>query len=63
MAITTVFVSDWMSVVDYRCDARFGDAPFTEVHNSFCIAYVRKGTFGYRLGRDIRAKGTFTVAN
>lgn len=38
-----------MQVIDYRCDAGPHDTPFAEVHESFCIAYVRKGSFGYRL--------------
>jgi AraC-like DNA-binding protein len=33
---------------DNRCTAGPGDAPFTELHRSFSLAYVRKGTFGYR---------------
>jgi len=37
-----------LSVVDYRCAAGPHDAPFTEVHGTFAIAYVRKGSFGYR---------------
>jgi AraC-like DNA-binding protein len=43
-----VFRSNTISVVDYRCEAREGDAPFVELHESFSIAYVRKGTFGCR---------------
>jgi AraC-like DNA-binding protein len=35
-------------VVDYRCEVGPEDAPFVEVHDSFSIAYVRKGTFGCR---------------
>jgi AraC-like DNA-binding protein len=46
MAATSVFSTPAISVVDYRCEARPEDAPFVEVHNSFSIAYVRKGTFG-----------------
>src|SRR5262245_9654381 len=36
-----------LSVIDYRCDATPGDRPFTESHDSFCLSYVRKGSFGY----------------
>jgi AraC family transcriptional regulator len=48
MASTRVFCSSAISVVDYRCEAGPEDAPFVEVHDSFSIAYVRKGTFGCR---------------
>jgi AraC family transcriptional regulator len=34
--------------IDYRCDAGPHDAPYTEVHRRFSIAYVRRGSFGYR---------------
>src|SRR5438132_4482115 len=37
-----------ISVVDYRCRAGRGDEPFVELHTDFSVAYVRKGTFGYR---------------
>jgi AraC family transcriptional regulator len=48
-----VFCSDDMSVVDYRCKLGPGDRPFPEVHKSFSLAYVRKGSFGCRTqGRD-----------
>jgi AraC family transcriptional regulator len=46
MASTGVFRSNSVSVIDYRCEARPGDAPFVEQHNSFSLAYVRRGTFG-----------------
>jgi len=36
------------SATDYRCDAGPHDAPYTEVHRRFSIAYVRAGSFGYR---------------
>jgi AraC family transcriptional regulator len=48
MASTGVFRSNSVSVIDYRCEARPGDAPFVEQHNSFSLAYVRRGTFGCR---------------
>jgi AraC-like DNA-binding protein len=41
-----------MSVTDYRCSRGPHDAPYPEQHETFCLAYVRKGSFGYRhLGR------------
>src|SRR5271169_6648167 len=48
MAATSVFRTESTSVIDYRCEAGPGDAPFIEVHNSFSISYVRSGTFGCR---------------
>jgi AraC family transcriptional regulator len=48
MASTGVFRSTSISVIDYRCEARPADAPFAECHDSFSLAYVRKGTFGCR---------------
>jgi AraC-like DNA-binding protein len=46
MAATSVFRSESISVIDYRCEAGPEDAPFVEVHDSFSISYVRSGTFG-----------------
>jgi AraC-like DNA-binding protein len=37
-----------VSVVDYRCTAGPAEKPFTEVHRSYSVSYVRKGSFGYR---------------
>jgi len=39
-----------VSVVDYRCTAGPEAKPFPEVHRSFSVSYVRKGSFGYRTG-------------
>lgn len=36
-----------ITAIDYVCAAGPHDAPFTEVHNGFTLAYVRKGSFGY----------------
>ena len=36
-----------VSVVDYRCTAGPAERPFTEVHRSYSVSYVRKGSFGY----------------
>ncbi|MGK3966404.1 helix-turn-helix transcriptional regulator [Sorangium sp. So ce118] len=49
MVITTVLRRDAISVLDYRCSAGPGDAPFTELHRGFSVSYVRKGSFGYRV--------------
>ena len=48
MVATSVFRSESISVIDYRCEVRPEDAPFVEVHDSFSISYVRRGTFGCR---------------
>jgi AraC-like DNA-binding protein len=34
--------------MDFRCSAARGDKPFAERHDAFSLAYVRKGSFGYR---------------
>jgi AraC family transcriptional regulator len=50
MQTTEVFRGAAVSVVDYVCAARRGDTPFAEEHSGFSISYVRKGSFGYRVG-------------
>lgn len=45
---TLLLRSTSISVVDYRCRAERGDKPFLELHEDFSVAYVRKGSFGYR---------------
>ncbi len=45
---TTLIERPAFSATDYRCDAGPHDAPFTEMHRRFSIAYVRSGSFGYR---------------
>jgi AraC-like DNA-binding protein len=47
-AATTLIEKPGFAAVDYRCDAGPHDAPYTEVHGRFSIAYVRCGSFGYR---------------
>jgi AraC-like DNA-binding protein len=37
-----------ISVIDYRCDAGPADEPFAELHQSFSVSYVRRGSFGLR---------------
>ena len=44
MASTGVFRSNALRVIDYRCEVQPDDAPFVELHDSFSLAYVRKGT-------------------
>lgn len=53
MPARTILCTEALSVVDYRCAVAPGTAPFPEVHETFAVAYVRKGSFGYRCaGRD-----------
>jgi AraC family transcriptional regulator len=37
-----------VAVVDYRCTAGPAEKPFAEVHRSYSVSYVRRGSFGYR---------------
>ncbi len=48
MPATTLWRSATLTVIDYRCDADVHVAPFVEQHGGFDLAYVRRGTFGYR---------------
>ena len=48
MGATAVLQREAMEVYDYRCSAGPGDRPFAELHDRFSVAYVRKGSFGYR---------------
>lgn len=50
MSATTISESELLSVTDYHCSAGPSDTPFTEVHGGFSVAYVRRGSFGYRVG-------------
>lgn len=49
MASKTVLQHGLISVSDYRCSAGPADEPFVERHEDFVVAYVRKGSFGYRV--------------
>ena len=48
MVATTVLRRGSISVIDYRCSVGPADEPFVELHGDFSLAYVRKGSFGYR---------------
>ena len=48
MPATTLWQSDTLTVIDYRCDADRHVEPFVEQHGGFDLAYVREGSFGYR---------------
>jgi len=45
---TTLWENDALKVIDYRCDAPPDVAGAVEQHGGFDLAYVRKGSFGYR---------------
>ena len=47
-AATTLIDKPAFKAIDYRCDAGPHDAPYTELHRRFSVAYVRRGSFGYR---------------
>src|SRR3569833_3166608 len=48
MAVITSLQSGPLSVIDYRCTAGPHDRPFVEQHSRHSIAYLRRGSFGYR---------------
>lgn len=48
MAATKLIDGGALVVMDYRCSAGPQDPPFTEVHGSHSVSYVRKGSFGLR---------------
>jgi len=48
MVARTIFRSGSLEVIDYRCSAGPADAPFVELHRTFSLSYVRKGSFGCR---------------
>src|SRR6185369_9231363 len=48
VATTTALRRGAISVIDYRCSAGPDDAPYSEIHHGFSVAYVRRGSFGYR---------------
>ena len=52
MPAITLFQGGGLAIVDYRCDARLHEPPVVERHAAFSIAYVRTGSFGYRVRGD-----------
>src|SRR5882672_8225742 len=48
MSTRTLRQSSSITATDYRCSAGPGDRPFTECHGDYTIAFLRKGSFGYR---------------
>ena len=47
MTVKTVLHAGPVAVIDYRCEAMQGAAPFVEVHDAWSVSYVRCGSFGY----------------
>ncbi len=50
MQTRIVHESPSLTVIDYCCDAGPHDAPFVECHERSSLSFVRKGSFGYRVG-------------
>lgn len=48
MPAATLLREGALRVFDYRCTAGPADRPFTELHGSYSLSYVRRGSFGYR---------------
>jgi AraC-like DNA-binding protein len=48
MTAKTVLHGGPVSVIDYRCEAVQGEAPFVELHDAWSVSYVRCGSFGYQ---------------
>jgi AraC-like DNA-binding protein len=48
MSAQPILRSGALEVSDYRCSAGPHDAPFVELHDRYAVAYVRRGSFGYR---------------
>jgi len=48
MQVRTLIETGLVTVADYRCDAGPGARPFAEQHRGLSLAYVRRGSFGYR---------------
>jgi AraC-like DNA-binding protein len=50
MAHRIVHDSPSLTVIDYHCTALPSDPPFVEVHQRSSLSFVRKGSFGCRIG-------------
>jgi len=48
MVARTIFQTDAIGVMDYRCAAGPDDVPFVEQHTDYSVSYVRRGSFGCR---------------
>ena len=49
MSAATLHHDASLKVIDYRCQAGPHDTPYVEHHGSHSVAFVRRGSFGYRL--------------
>lgn len=49
MAAIALHAGESLSVSDYRCTLARGAAPVPERHEAYTVAYVRSGSFGYRV--------------
>src|SRR5215510_10202599 len=49
MVAATIFQSNELAVIDYRCHAGPADTPFMEQHTDYSLSYVRRGSFGCRM--------------
>src|SRR5258705_7599549 len=49
MVAQAILQREAIQVYEYRCSAGPGDRPFVELHEVHSLAYVRKGSFGYRV--------------
>lgn len=63
MASTILHASATLLALDYRCDARPGDAPYTEHYRNYSVSFVRKGSFGleYRGRRHELVAGSLLI--
>lgn len=48
MRARTLFTSDALTVIDFRCDAGPHSVPFVERHSAYSLSLVRRGGFGYK---------------
>ena len=48
MQVTELRRSRLIAAVDFRCDRKPDSPTFTELHTSYSVSYVRKGSFGYQ---------------
>ncbi len=63
MAVRAILERQALSVYDYRCTAGPDDAPFPELHESYSLSYVRRGSFGYRVRGRVHelVAGSFVI--
>ncbi|TFW27633.1 AraC family transcriptional regulator [Massilia arenosa] len=63
MTSTILHASTTLLALDYRCDARPGDAPYPEHYRNYSVSFVRKGSFGleYRGRRHELVAGSLLI--